>query len=55
MCQCAQRRDVIVSAAQGAFPVHQAMGFVATSLVQDAKTIASAALAAARTRLIASR
>ena len=54
MCQCAERRTMIVQAAQGVAsgqfaPVAQAATFVAQSLAQDA----AAAVSAARLRLAA--
>lgn len=51
MCQCNERRAVIVQAAAGVVPVRQAAAIVATTLAQDARQVTSAALAAAKLRL----
>ena len=51
MCQCAERRAVIVQAVTGHMPVAQAAAFVATSALQDLRGIPTAAISAARARL----
>ena len=55
MCQCAERRAVIVQAATGDIPVGQAAAFVAASTLQDLRGIPTAAIAAARARLAGKR
>jgi hypothetical protein len=51
MCQCAERRAVIVQAVAGELPVGLAAAIVVSSLAQDARAISSSALSAARARL----
>ena len=55
MCQCAERRAVIVQAAAGHMPVAQAAAFFTTSALQDLRGIPTAAIAAARARLAGKR
>ena len=55
MCQCVDRRAVIVQAATGAIPVGQAAAFVARSALQDLRSIPTATMAAARARLAGRR
>lgn len=60
MCQCSERRVVIVEAASAAASgdfskVAPAASFVATTMVQDARAISATALAMARRRLGARR
>ena len=55
MCQCAERRAVIVQAAAGDMPVAQAAAFVAYSTLQDLRGISTAAISAARARLAGKR
>jgi hypothetical protein len=55
MCQCAERRAVIVQAATGAIPVGQAAAFVARSALQDVRGIPAAAISAAKARLAGRR
>jgi hypothetical protein len=55
MCQCAERRAVIVQAATGAMPIGQAAAFVARSALQDVRGIPAAAISAAKARLAGRR
>lgn len=56
MCQCAERRAVMVSAASAAVSgdlseIAPAAAFVVSTMVEDARAIGASALAMARTRL----
>lgn len=56
MCQCAERRAVIVGAASAAVSgdlskIAPAAQFVASTMVEDARALGSSALALARARL----